>query len=126
MFNTPPTFAWYLWHSIQMAERAGQVAELDKRNQAKADLLYGTIDKSDFYRNDVALANRSRMNVPFQLAHESTDKLFWMSLWLLGFMRLKVIGSSVECVHRFTMRCLLKGESFNRLYDRFRKAPRLT
>ncbi len=31
---------------------------------------------SDFYRNDVAKANRSRMNVPFQLADSALDKLF--------------------------------------------------
>lgn len=41
---------------------------MDKINQQKAELLYGVIDKSDFYRNDVAKTNRSRMNVPFQLA----------------------------------------------------------
>ncbi|QUJ02053.1 hypothetical protein KCP75_04045 [Salmonella enterica subsp. enterica] len=34
----------------------------------EAELLYGVIDNSDFYRNDVAQANRSRMSVPFQLA----------------------------------------------------------
>ncbi|WP_407712530.1 aminotransferase class V-fold PLP-dependent enzyme, partial [Cronobacter sakazakii] len=54
----------------------GGVAAMDKINQQKADLLYGVIDNSDFYRNDVATANRSRMNVPFQLADSSLDKLF--------------------------------------------------
>lgn len=49
---------------------------MDKINQQKAELLYGVIDKSDFYRNDVAKANRSRMNVPFQLADNGPDKLF--------------------------------------------------
>lgn len=32
---------------------------MQKRNQAKAELLYATIDKSDFYRSQVAIANRS-------------------------------------------------------------------
>ncbi len=49
---------------------------MDKINQQKAELLYGVIDNSDFYRNDVAKANRSRMNVPFQLADSALDKLF--------------------------------------------------
>ena len=31
---------------------------MDKINQQKAELLYGVIDNSDFYRNDVAKANR--------------------------------------------------------------------
>ncbi|WP_158784300.1 3-phosphoserine/phosphohydroxythreonine transaminase [Pantoea sp. BAV 3049] len=77
MFNTPPTFAWYLSGLVfKWLKEQGGVAELDKRNQAKADLLYGVIDKSDFYRNDVARGNRSRMNVPFQLADASLDKVF--------------------------------------------------
>jgi phosphoserine aminotransferase len=49
---------------------------MDKRNQAKADLLYQFIDGSDFYRNDVSPANRSRMNVPFLLADAGLDKVF--------------------------------------------------
>lgn len=68
MFNTPPTFARYLRPRLQMAEAKGGVAQMDKINQQKAELLYGVIDRSDFYRNDVAKTNRSRMNVPFQLA----------------------------------------------------------
>lgn len=77
MFNTPPTFAWYLAGLVfKWLKEQGGVHELDKRNQTKADLLYGTIDSSDFYRNDVAVANRSRMNVPFQLADSALDKLF--------------------------------------------------
>lgn len=49
---------------------------MDNINQQKAELLYGVIDNSDFYRNDVAKDNRSRMNVPFQLADSALDKLF--------------------------------------------------
>ncbi|WP_034913798.1 MULTISPECIES: 3-phosphoserine/phosphohydroxythreonine transaminase [Erwinia] len=77
MFNTPPTFAWYLSGLVfKWLKEQGGVAELDKRNQAKADLLYSTIDNSDFYRNDVAKGSRSRMNVPFLLADASLDNTF--------------------------------------------------
>ncbi|MDF7630043.1 3-phosphoserine/phosphohydroxythreonine transaminase [Erwiniaceae bacterium L1_55_4] len=77
MFNTPPTFAWYLSGLVfKWLKEKGGVAEMDKVNQAKADLLYGVIDNSNFYRNDVAAANRSRMNVPFQLADAALDKVF--------------------------------------------------
>lgn len=77
MFNTPPTFAWYLSGLVfKWLKEKGGVAEMDKVNQAKADLLYGVIDNSSFYRNDVAAANRSRMNVPFQLADAALDKVF--------------------------------------------------
>ncbi|ROR11256.1 3-phosphoserine/phosphohydroxythreonine transaminase [Erwinia sp. JUb26] len=90
MFNTPPTFAWYLSGLVfKWLKEQGGVSEMDKRNQLKADLLYGTIDNSDFYRNDVALANRSRMNVPFQLADASLDKLFLEESFAHGLHALK-------------------------------------
>lgn len=77
MFNTPPTFAWYLSGLVfKWLKEKGGVAEMDKVNQSKADLLYGVIDNSAFYRNDVAAENRSRMNVPFQLADAALDKVF--------------------------------------------------
>ena len=75
MFNTPPTFARYLSGPVfKWLKQNGGVAQMDKINQQKAELLYGVIDKSDFYRNDVAKANRSRMNVPFQLADSNRIK----------------------------------------------------
>ncbi|UCB31560.1 3-phosphoserine/phosphohydroxythreonine transaminase [Duffyella gerundensis] len=90
MFNTPPTFAWYLSGLVfKWLKEQGGVAEIDRINQQKADLLYGVIDKSDFYRNDVATSNRSRMNVPFQLADASLDKLFLDESYAAGLHALK-------------------------------------
>ena len=90
MFNTPPTFAWYLSGMVfKWLKEQGGVAEMDKRNQAKADLLYSTIDNSDFYRNDVADVNRSRMNVPFQLADSALDKVFLEESLAQGLHALK-------------------------------------
>ena len=90
MFNTPPTFAWYLSGLVfKWLKEKGGVAEMDKMNQAKADLLYGVIDNSNFYRNDVATENRSRMNVPFQLADASLDKLFLEESLAAGLHALK-------------------------------------
>ena len=77
MFNTPPTFAWYLSGLVfEWLKEQGGVPAMEKRNQQKAELLYSTIDNSGFYRNNVAAANRSQMNVPFQLADSALDKLF--------------------------------------------------
>ncbi|WP_437608960.1 3-phosphoserine/phosphohydroxythreonine transaminase [Erwinia sp. V71] len=90
MFNTPPTFAWYLSGLVfKWLKEQGGVGEIDKRNQAKADLLYGLIDSSDFYRNGVAIANRSRMNVPFQLKDPALDKLFLEESFAAGLHALK-------------------------------------
>lgn len=90
MFNTPPTFAWYLAGLVfKWLKAQGGVAAMDKINQQKAELLYGTIDHSDFYRNDVAASNRSRMNVPFQLADSALDKLFLEESFAAGLHALK-------------------------------------
>ena len=90
MFNTPPTFAWYLAGLVfKWLKQQGGVAAMDKINQQKADLLYSTIDGSDFYRNDVANSNRSRMNVPFQLADSALDSLFLEESFAAGLHALK-------------------------------------
>lgn len=90
MFNTPPTFAWYLSGLVfKWLKEKGGVAEIDRINQAKADLLYGVIDHSGFYRNDVATDNRSRMNIPFQLADASLDALFLEESFKAGLHALK-------------------------------------
>ena len=90
MFNTPPTFAWYLSGLVfKWLKAQGGVEAMNRINQQKADLLYGVIDTSDFYRNDVAPANRSRMNVPFQLADSNLDKLFLEESFAAGLHALK-------------------------------------
>ncbi|MEQ9886345.1 3-phosphoserine/phosphohydroxythreonine transaminase [Pectobacterium zantedeschiae] len=90
MFNTPPTFAWYLSGMVfKWLKEHGGLVEMEKRNQEKADLLYSAIDGSDFYRNDVAVANRSRMNVPFLLADSGLDKVFLEESVAAGLHALK-------------------------------------
>ncbi|AFP84541.1 3-phosphoserine/phosphohydroxythreonine transaminase [secondary endosymbiont of Ctenarytaina eucalypti] len=77
MFNTPPTFAWYLSGLVfKWLKAQGGLAEIHKRNQLKASLLYRTIDESAFYHNTVASENRSCMNVPFRLLDSNLDELF--------------------------------------------------
>ncbi|MCC3701120.1 3-phosphoserine/phosphohydroxythreonine transaminase [Rouxiella badensis] len=90
MFNTPPTFAWYLSGMVfKWLKEQGGLVEIEKRNKAKAELLYSTIDNSSFYRNQVADANRSRMNVPFQLADSALDAVFLKESLEAGLHALK-------------------------------------
>ncbi|CAJ0992850.1 Phosphoserine aminotransferase [Pantoea sp. Nvir] len=90
MFNTPPTFAWYLSGLVfKWLKEKGGVSEINKVNQIKANLLYSLIDKNDFYRNNVYEENRSRMNVPFQLIDSSMDKLFLEESFNAGLHALK-------------------------------------
>jgi phosphoserine aminotransferase len=77
MYNTPPTYAWYLSGLVfQWLKAQGGLEAIATLNARKAAKLYGAIDASDFYANPVALANRSRMNVPFTLADAALDKVF--------------------------------------------------
>jgi phosphoserine aminotransferase len=77
LYNTPPTFAWYvcaLMFKWLLAQ--GGVDAIEKRNIEKAKILYDAIDQSDFYNNPVDVNCRSRMNVPFLLADPSLEKTF--------------------------------------------------
>ncbi|NRN28596.1 3-phosphoserine/phosphohydroxythreonine transaminase [Photorhabdus heterorhabditis] len=90
MFNTPPTFAWYLSGLVfKWLKEQGGLQEMAKRNQAKAELLYNAIDNSDFYRNQIAPENRSLMNVPFQTADASLDNKFLTEADAQGLQALK-------------------------------------
>ncbi len=91
MLNTPPTFAWYMAGLVfEWVQKQGGVAEMQKRAQARASLLYSVIDKgSGFYRNPVALADRSLMNVPFFLRDESLNETFLAEAEKHGFVGLE-------------------------------------
>lgn len=90
MFNTPPTFAWYLSGLVfQWLKAQGGVKAIEEVNRAKAALLYGYIDSSDFYRNEIHPDNRSLMNVPFQLAKPELDDTFLELAEACGLVSLK-------------------------------------
>ncbi len=77
MYNTPPTYSWYLSGLVfQWLKAQGGLEAMSILNARKAAKLYSAIDSSDFYDNPVAIANRSRMNVPFTLADANLDKTF--------------------------------------------------
>lgn len=77
MYNTPPTYAWYLAGLVfEWLLQNGGVESAEIVNQQKANLLYEFIDRSDFYFNRIDPKNRSRMNVPFWLADESLNDKF--------------------------------------------------
>jgi phosphoserine aminotransferase len=77
MFNTPPTYAWYLSGLVfKWLKSQGGVKAIEQINREKAETIYGYIDQSSFYRNTIHPNNRSRMNVPFQLAKPELDGKF--------------------------------------------------
>ena len=90
MFNTPPTFAWYLAAEVfAWLESNGSVKAMAETNKQKAELLYQCIDSNPFYTNGVALKNRSRMNVTFQLVNNELDSQFLAEAEQAGLVALK-------------------------------------
>jgi phosphoserine aminotransferase len=49
-------------------KKQGSLAEIEKKNIAKAKLLYDFLNVSSFFKNSVRKSDRSRMNIPFTLA----------------------------------------------------------
>jgi phosphoserine aminotransferase len=89
MLNTPPTFAWYFAGLVfQWIRNEGGLAAMASRNRAKAEMLYGAIDASQFYSNPVARDCRSWMNVPFRLAKPELDKTFLAEADVAGLTNL--------------------------------------
>ena len=90
MLNTPNTFGWYLASLVfKWLKKQGGLAAMAERNRAKAELLYGYIDGSGFYKNPVEKSARSWMNVPFTLPREELDAAFLKESQAAGLLALK-------------------------------------
>ncbi len=104
MLNTPPTFAVYLAGlTFKWLKAQGGLTAMETKNIAKAKMLYECIDGSGgFYRNDVAVESRSRMNVPFFLRDESLNAKFLeasLAANLAGLKGHKAIGGMRASVY---------------------------
>lgn len=90
MYNTPTTFAWYAASLVfEWIKSTGGLEAMRARNARKKDILYRQIDSSSFYINDVAVPDRSHMNIPFRLATPSLDAAFLAGAAERGFIGLK-------------------------------------
>ena len=69
MFNTPPVFSIYVMNeTLRWLKEQGGVEAIQKINKAKAELLYGEIDRNSMFRGTAAVEDRSVMNVCFVMA----------------------------------------------------------
>ena len=90
MFNTPPTFAWYLSGKVfAWLKGQGGLESIGEINKLKAQRLYDFIDESDLYSNPVFEENRSIMNIPFLLADPALDAEFLHDAENAGLLNLK-------------------------------------
>ncbi len=67
----------------------GGLAEMKKRNEEKAKILYDFLDSSKLFRGTVRNEDRSLMNVPFVTGNEELDAKFVKEAKEAGFENLK-------------------------------------
>ena len=90
MLNTPATYAIYIAGLVfEWLLAQGGLAAIERKNIAKAKLLYDCLDQSGFYVHKVRKEDRSRMNVVFRLPDEALDKLFLQGADARGMVQLK-------------------------------------
>ena len=92
MINTPPTFGVYILLEIfRWLEAQGGLAAMEKRNAAKAGLIYETIDASNgFYKGTVSVKEqRSHMNLTYRLPSEELTEEFIKTASKNGMVGLK-------------------------------------
>ena len=74
MFNTPPVLPIYTaLQTLKWLKAQGGLAEIEKRNIAKAELLYNAIDNSKMFVGTAAKEDRSLMNICFVMKDEYKD-----------------------------------------------------
>ena len=71
MFNTPPVLPIYsALETLRWLKANGGLVEMEKKNIAKAELLYNAIDNSKIFMGTAAKEDRSRMNICFVMKPE--------------------------------------------------------
>jgi phosphoserine aminotransferase len=88
LYNTPPTFGIYMIGEVlNWIKGLGGLSEMDRRNEAKANLIYDMIDKSNgFYVGHAEVGSRSLMNITFRLKDEELEKKFLAEVKKEGFI----------------------------------------
>jgi phosphoserine aminotransferase len=116
MYNTPPVFAVYVCMlTLEWLKSLGGVAEIEKRNDAKAHLLYAEIDANPMFVSSVVTQDRSHMNVTFKLQDETKKEAFdklWKANNISGIEGYRTVGG-----YRASMYNALPLESVQVLVD---------
>lgn len=91
MVNTPPVFGVYLMGlMLDWITEQGGLPAIEKHNNAKAALVYDTIDQSGgFYHGPVVKKDRSLMNIVFTLPSEEKTNAFVKEAEASGLVNLK-------------------------------------
>lgn len=96
MMNTPPVFSVYVaLLNLRDLLKNGGVKAKEVENNAKAALLYAEIDSNPLFSGNVALEDRSKMNVTFKLIDDSKNDLFdkaWKAADIVGLPGHRSVG----------------------------------
>ena len=77
MYNTPSVYAIYVSYlTLRWIKENGGVVGMQKRNNAKAQLLYNEIDNNPKFVGSANKEDRSAMNVTFLLTNEADKEKF--------------------------------------------------
>ena len=77
LYNTPPVYAVYAsLMTLQWLKNIGGLKEIDKRNEAKAKLLYDEIDRNSIFYGTAEKDSRSRMNICFLAKSPELEEKF--------------------------------------------------
>jgi phosphoserine aminotransferase len=128
LYHTPPTFAIYVIGLVMdWIDAEGGVAAIEKRNDAKAKLLYDAIDSSGgFYTCPVEKSSRSKMNVVFRVGggDETIEKKFSEEAAAAGIVGIighrSVGGMRVSLYNAVTLEAVEALVSFLREFHRTR------
>lgn len=90
MYNTPPTYGIYICGKVfKWLLQMGGLEEMQRRNVEKADILYGYLDSSRVFHNQVVKKDRSIMNATFVTGDPELDARFVAEAAQAGFVNLK-------------------------------------
>lgn len=96
MLNTPPVFSIYTsMLNLRHLMKNGGVSVIEEINNAKADLLYNTIDSNPLFTSVVSKEDRSKMNVTFLLKdslHEEEFNKMWNAADIVGLKGHRSVG----------------------------------
>lgn len=116
MYNTPPVFAVYVsMLTMEWMKSVGGVVEMEKRNAAKASLLYNAIDRLPMFKGTTAVEDRSVMNATFVMSDAALEPAFdvmWKEAGISGIRGHRSVGG-----YRASMYNALPIESVQALVD---------
>ena len=124
MLNTPPVFSVYVaMLNLRNMLANGGVKAMELRNNAKAALLYSEIDANPLFTSNVAIEDRSKMNLSFLLTDESLQEEFdkmWKGADIVGLPGHRSTGG-----YRASMYNALPIESVQVLVDVMKEFTRI-